>query len=209
MCPTRSGRLTGGQGPDACIDAVGLEAHGTTLDAWYDRAKTAMYLATDRPHALRQAIGACRKGGTVSIPGVYGGWLDKFPLGAAFAKGLTLKMGQTHVHKYMPPLLARIERGEIDPSFVITHRVTLDEAPEMYRTFREKDDDCIKVVMQAALSACTRRKRQLAPARQLVVLGGRAIRWPCEQGRGPARPAVQSAVALVSERRPSARAAPG
>ena len=140
--------LTGGQGPDACIDAVGLEAHGTTLDAWYDRAKTSMYLATDRPHALRQAIGACRKGGTVSIPGVYGGWLDKFPLGAAFAKGLTLKMGQTHMHKYMPPLLERIERGEIDPSFVITHRVTLDDAPEMYRTFREKDDECIKVVMK-------------------------------------------------------------
>ena len=107
--------LTGGQGPDACIDAVGLESHGTTLDAWYDRAKTSMYLATDRPHALRQAIGCCRKGGTVSIPGVYGGWLDKFPLGAAFAKGLTLKMGQTHMHKYMPLLLDRIERGEIDP----------------------------------------------------------------------------------------------
>ena len=103
--------LTGGQGPDACIDAVGLEAHGTTLDAWYDRAKTSMYLATDRPHALRQAISACRKGGTVSIPGVYGGLLDKFPMGAAFAKGLTLKMGQTHVHKYMPPLLERIERA--------------------------------------------------------------------------------------------------
>ena len=101
--------LTGGQGPDACIDAVGLEAHGTTLDAWYDRAKTSTYLATDRPHALRQAISACRKGGTVSIPGVYGGWLDKFPLGAAFAKGLTLKMGQTHMHKYLPALLARIE----------------------------------------------------------------------------------------------------
>ena len=110
--------MTGGQGPDACIDAVGLEAHGTTLDAWYDRAKTSMYLATDRPHALRQAITACRKGGTVSIPGVYGGWLDKFPLGAAFAKGLTLKMGQTHVHKYLPRLLRRIENGEIDPSFV-------------------------------------------------------------------------------------------
>src|SRR5687768_5266280 len=140
--------LTGGQGPDACIDAVGLESHGTTLDAWYDRAKTTMYLATDRPHALRQAINACRKGGTVSIPGVYGGWLDKFPLGPAFAKGLTLKMGQTHVHKYLPVLLDRIERGEIDPSFIITHRVTLDDAPEMYRTFREKSDGCVKVVMK-------------------------------------------------------------
>jgi len=140
--------LTGGQGPDACIDAVGLESHGTTLDAWYDRAKTSLYLATDRPHALRQAINACRKGGVVSIPGVYGGWLDKFPLGAAFAKGLTLKMGQTHMHRYMPPLLERIERGDLDPSFIITHRVGLDDAPGMYQTFREKDDQCIKVVMK-------------------------------------------------------------
>jgi threonine dehydrogenase-like Zn-dependent dehydrogenase len=139
---------TGGQGPDACIDAVGLEAHGTTLDAWYDLAKTSTYLATDRPHALRQAIAACRKGGTVSIPGVYGGWLDKFPLGSAFAKGLTLKMGQTHMHRYLGPLLERIERGEIDPSFIITHRVGLDDAPAMYRTFREKQDHCIKVVMK-------------------------------------------------------------
>ena len=147
--------LTGGQGPDACIDAVGLESHGTTLDAWYDRAKASMYLATDRPHALRQAIGCCRKGGTVSIPGVYGGWLDKFPLGAAFAKGLTLKMGQTHMHKYMPLLLDRIERGEIDPSFIITHRVTLDDAPEMYKTFREKADDCLKVVMKPGTQATT------------------------------------------------------
>ena len=140
--------LTGGQGPDACIDAVGLEAHGTSLDAWYDLAKTSMYMATDRPHALRQAINCCRKGGTVSIPGVYGGLLDKFPLGAAFAKALTLKMGQTHMHQYMPGLLERIERGEIDPSFIITHRVTLEDAPEMYRVFRDKQDDCIKVVMK-------------------------------------------------------------
>ncbi len=140
--------LTGGQGPDACIDAVGLESHGTTLDAWYDRAKSSLYLATDRPHALRQAIGACRKGGTVSIPGVYGGWLDKFPLGAAFAKGLTLKMGQTHMHRYMPKLLGHIERGDIDPAFIITHRVALDDAPEMYQSFREKQDSCIKVVMK-------------------------------------------------------------
>ncbi len=139
---------TGGQGPDACIDAVGLEAHGTTLDAWYDRVKTSTYMATDRSHALRQAIEVCRKGGTVSIPGVYGGWLDKFPLGAAFGKGLTLKMGQTHMHRYLAPLLERIERGEIDPSFVITHRVRLDEAPAMYRTFRNKQDSCIKVVMR-------------------------------------------------------------
>jgi threonine dehydrogenase-like Zn-dependent dehydrogenase len=109
-----------------------------------------MYLATDRPHALRQAINSCRKGGTVSIPGVYGGWLDKFPLGAAFAKGLTLRMGQTHMHKYLRPLLERVERGEIDPSFIITHRMRLEDAPEMYRTFREKEDRCIKVVMKPA-----------------------------------------------------------
>src|SRR5581483_7455194 len=107
--------LTAGRGPDGCIDAVGMEAHGMTVDAIYDRAKQAVKLETDRPHALRQAIQACRKGGVVSIPGVYGGVIDKFPIGAAFAKGLTFKMGQTHVHKYMKPLLDRIRRGDIDP----------------------------------------------------------------------------------------------
>jgi threonine dehydrogenase-like Zn-dependent dehydrogenase len=142
--------LTGGQGPDACIDAVGLEAHGTTLDAWYDTARVSVGLATDRPHALREAIHACRKGGTLSVPGVYAGFLDKFPLGAAFAKGLTLKMGQTHVHKYLPILLDRIARGEIDPSFVITHRAPLDDAPKMYEIFRNKEDHCIKVVFKPA-----------------------------------------------------------
>ncbi len=141
-------QLTGGRGPDACIDAVGLEAHGATLDAYFDRAKTATHLATDRPNALRQAIHACRKGGIVSIPGVYGGFLDKVPLGAAFQKGLTFKMGQTHVMKYMRPLLERIERGEIDPSFVITHRLPLDEAPNAYRLFRDKKNECIKVVLK-------------------------------------------------------------
>jgi len=140
--------LTGGQGPDACIDAVGLEAHGHTLDAWYDLAKTTMMMATDRTHALREAINCCRKGGIVSIPGVYGGWLDKFPLGAAFAKGLTLKMGQTHMHRYMPRLLERIEHGDIDPSAIITHRIPLDDVPRMYRTFRDKQDECIKVVIK-------------------------------------------------------------
>jgi threonine dehydrogenase-like Zn-dependent dehydrogenase len=142
--------MTGGRGPDACIDAVGMEAHGPTLDAYVDKVKAAAFLATDRPNALRQAIHACRKGGIVSIPGVYGGFLDKVPFGAAFGKGLTLKMGQTHVHKYLPVLLERIERGDIDPSFVITHRVTLDDAPTMYHTFREKQDHCIKVVMKPA-----------------------------------------------------------
>jgi threonine dehydrogenase-like Zn-dependent dehydrogenase len=141
--------LTGGRGPDACIDAVGLEAHGgPTIDAVYDRVKTAAFLATDRAAALRQAIHACRKGGTVSIPGVYGGFLDKVPFGAAFGKGLTLKMGQTHMMRYLTPLLERIERQEIDPSFVITHRIPLEDAPEAYRTFRDKRDGCIKVVMK-------------------------------------------------------------
>jgi len=139
--------MTGGLGPDACIDAVGLEAHGATLDAYIDKAKAAAFLATDRPNALRQAIHACRKGGTVSIPGVYGGLLDKVPFGAAFQKGLTMKMGQTHVMRYMKPLLDRIERGEIDPSFVITHRVPLEHAPQAYRVFRDKQDHCIKVVL--------------------------------------------------------------
>jgi threonine dehydrogenase-like Zn-dependent dehydrogenase len=139
---------TGGQGPDACIDAVGLEAHGATIDAWYDKVKTSAYMATDRASALRQAIHACRKGGTVSIPGVYGGFVDKVPLGAAFGKGLTLRMGQTHVHRYLALLLDRINREEIDPSFVITHRIKLDDAPEAYETFKRKQDDCIKVVMR-------------------------------------------------------------
>jgi threonine dehydrogenase-like Zn-dependent dehydrogenase len=140
--------MTGGQGPDACIDAVGLEAHGATLDAYVDRVKAAAYLATDRPNALRQAIQCCRKGGIVSIPGVYGGFLDKVPFGAAFQKGLTFRMGQTHVMKYMRPLLASIERGEIDPSFVITHRLPLDDAPAGYQMFRDKQDACIKVVLK-------------------------------------------------------------
>jgi threonine dehydrogenase-like Zn-dependent dehydrogenase len=137
-----------GHGPDACIDAVGLEAHGTTLDYYYDKARTATFMATDRITALRQAINACRKGGTVSIPGVYGGFLDKLPFGAAFHKGLTLKMGQTHMMRYMAPLLDRVAKNEIDPSFVITHRLRLDDAPQAYRMLRDKSDDCIKVVMR-------------------------------------------------------------
>jgi threonine dehydrogenase-like Zn-dependent dehydrogenase len=140
--------LTGGRGPDACIEAVGMEAHGTGIDALYDRAKMAMYLTTDRLHALRQALHVCRKGGTVSIPGVYGGFLDKVPFGAAFAKGLTLKMGQTHVHRYLRPLLKRIVQGDIDPGFVITHRLRLDDAPHGYEIFRDKKDQCIKIVLR-------------------------------------------------------------
>lgn len=141
-------QMTGGNGPDACIDAVGLEAHGTGVDLVYDNARQKARMTTDRPHVLRQAMQACRKGGTVSIPGVYGGLLDKLPFGAAFAKGLTFKMGQTHVHRYLHPLLERIENGEIDPSFVITHRLSLDEAPHGYDIFKHKEDECIKVVLK-------------------------------------------------------------
>jgi threonine dehydrogenase-like Zn-dependent dehydrogenase len=140
--------LTGGQGPDRCIDAVGMEAHGFGIDAWYDRAKTGLKLQTDRPTALRKVLQACRKGGTVSIPGVYGGVLDKVNLGAAFNKGLTLRMGQTHMHRYMEPLLRRIEAGEIDTTRLISHRLELADAPDAYRTFRDKEDGCIKVVMR-------------------------------------------------------------
>jgi threonine dehydrogenase-like Zn-dependent dehydrogenase len=140
--------MTGGRGPDACIDAVGMEAHGTTVDALYDRAKQAVRLETDRPHVLRQAIQACRKGGTVSVPGVYGGFVDKFPIGAAFAKGLTFKMGQTHVPRYMNRLMQHIQAGDIDPSFVITHRLNIDNAADGYRTFRYDPEECVKVVMK-------------------------------------------------------------
>jgi threonine dehydrogenase-like Zn-dependent dehydrogenase len=139
--------MTGGRGPDACIDAVGLEATGHGIPGTYDRAKAAAFLATDRPTVLRQAIQACRKGGTVSVPGVYGGLLDKLNFGAAFGKGLRFRMGQTHMHHYMRPLLERIQRGEIDPSEIITHRVGLHEAPRMYKTFLEKQDHCVKVVL--------------------------------------------------------------
>lgn len=140
--------MTGGRGPDSCMDAVGLEAHGTSIGAIYDRIKATTFLATDRPNVLRQAIMAVRKGGTVSIPGVYGGLLDKIPMGAAFNKGITMKMGQTHVQKYLKPLLSRIQDGDIDPSFIITHRLSLDEAPEGYTKFKHKQDNCIKVVLK-------------------------------------------------------------
>jgi len=141
-------QMTGGMGPDSCIDAVGMEAHGHSIGALYDRAKQAVRLETDRPEVLRQTIQACRKGGTISIPGVYGGFIDKVPIGTAFAKGLTIKMGQTHVQKYLRPLFDRIQKGEIDPSFVITHRLELKDAPNAYSIFEKKQDDCIKVVMR-------------------------------------------------------------
>ena len=127
------------------IDAVGMESHGHGIDWYSDRAKQMLGVSFDRPFALRQCIQACRKGGTVSIPGVYGGFLDNFPMGAAFGKGLTFRMGQTHMMKYMPKLLEHIQKGEIDPATIITHRLSLQDAPGAYRTFRDKDDKCIKV----------------------------------------------------------------
>ena len=145
--------MTGGRGPDRCIDAVGAEAHGTgSLDAVVDRAKQAVKLSFDRPHVLRQAIMACRKGGTLSVPGAYFGLLDKIPFGAVFGKGLTMKTGQTHVQRYLAPLLEKIENGEIDPSFVITHRIPLEAAPEAYEKFRKKVDGCIKVVIKPGMN---------------------------------------------------------
>lgn len=140
--------LTGGRGPDSCIDAVGLESHGVSPDAILDRVKAAVYLATDRPHALRQAIHCCRKGGTVSVPGVYGGLLDKFNFGAAFGKGLTFKMGQTNMHKYLKPLLNAVQEGKIDPSFVISHRLTLEDAPKAYDKFNSEKDTWRKVILK-------------------------------------------------------------
>jgi threonine dehydrogenase-like Zn-dependent dehydrogenase len=140
--------MTAGRGPDACIDAVGMEGHAPGVAGAYDRVKTALYLETDRPVALRQAILACRSGGTISVAGVYGGFIDKFPMGAIVNRSLTIRSGQTHVHRYMRPLLERIEKGEIDPTFVITHRMRLEEAPQGYEMFGHKEDDCLKVVLR-------------------------------------------------------------
>jgi len=140
--------LTGGRGPDACIDAVGMEAHAHHSFAYaYDRMKQAMMLESDRPVALREAIMACRSGGTISVAGVYGGLIDKFPAGALMNRSLTIRTGQTHVQRYMRQLLTRIEKGEIDPSFIISHRMKLEQAPAAYRMFRDKQDDCVKVVL--------------------------------------------------------------
>jgi threonine dehydrogenase-like Zn-dependent dehydrogenase len=143
----RLNELTGGRGPDACIDAVGMEAHGPTAMYAYDRAKQALMLETDRPIALREAVQACRNGGTVSVIGVYGGFIDKFPMGSLMNRSLTIRTGQCHVQRYMRPLLERIQRGEIDPSFVITHRLRLEDAPTGYDMFLHKRDNCEKVVL--------------------------------------------------------------
>jgi threonine dehydrogenase-like Zn-dependent dehydrogenase len=140
--------MTGGRGPDACIDAVGMEAHMHGLVGAYDRAKQAMKLSTERPGVLRQAIQACRKGGTVSVPGVYGGFVDKLPFGAIVNKAITIKSGQTHVQRYMRPLLERIARGEFDPSFIVSHRLSLDDAPLGYEMFKNKEEECTKVVLK-------------------------------------------------------------
>ena len=140
--------MTGGRGPDGCIDAIGMEAHSPGIQYAYDRAKQAMMLETDRPIALRQAIMACRSGGTVSVIGVYGGFIDKFPMGSVVNRSLTIKAGQTHMQRYMRPLLERIRKGEIDPSFVITHQMPLDEAPKGYEIFVNKQDECMKVVLK-------------------------------------------------------------
>jgi threonine dehydrogenase-like Zn-dependent dehydrogenase len=141
--------LTAGKGPEKCIDAVGMEAHASrSIDSMYDRAKQAVMLETDRPHVLREMIYVCRPAGTLSVPGVYGGLIDKIPFGASMNKGLTWRMGQTHVNRWTDDLLRRIQEGQIDPSFVITHTVPLADGPGMYKTFRDKEDGCIKVVLK-------------------------------------------------------------
>jgi len=145
----RLNELTQGKGPEKCIDAVGMESHATrSIDAMYDRVKQAVMLETDRPHVLREMIYVCRPGGVLSIPGVYGGLIDKIPFGASLNKGLTWRMGQTHVKRWTDDLLRRIREGQIDPSFVITHTASLEDGPGLYKTFREKQDGCIKVVLK-------------------------------------------------------------
>ncbi len=146
----RMNDLTDGKGPEKCIDATGMESHVTIAlpDTIYDRAKQMMGVETDRPHVLREMIYVCRPAGTISIPGVYAGLVDKIPMGQAMNKGLTFRMGQTHVHRWSNDLLRRIEEGQIDPSFVITHTARLEDGPEMYKVFRDKQDSCVKVVLK-------------------------------------------------------------
>ena len=140
--------ITAGRGADVCVDAVGMEAMGHTIDAAYDRVKAALYMTTDRGHALRQAIHCCRKAGTISMPGVYGGFMDKFPIGALMQKGLTLRTGQTHVPAIIRQLADRVSRGEVDPSFIITHRMKLDDAATGYDEFANNQNACVKVVLK-------------------------------------------------------------
>jgi threonine dehydrogenase-like Zn-dependent dehydrogenase len=152
--------MTGGRGPDSCIDAVGLEAHGHGFFATYDKVKQATRMGTDRPTALREAILACRNGGTLSVPGVYGGFLDKVPFGAIVNKALTVKTGQTHVQRYLRPLLDLIEQGRIDPSFIISHHLPLEDAPRGFQMFRDKQDQCTKIVLKPGM------KRETRPGRE-------------------------------------------
>ncbi|MDB5382903.1 MAG: fdh2 [Rhodospirillales bacterium] len=146
----RLNELTDGKGPEKCIDAVGMESHVSPWqpDTIYDRAKQMLMLESDRPHVLREMIYVCRPAGVISVPGVYGGLIDKFPMGLAMNKGLTFRMGQTHVNRWTDDLLRRIEEGQIDPSFVITHTARLEDGPEMYKVFRDKQDSCVKVVLK-------------------------------------------------------------
>jgi threonine dehydrogenase-like Zn-dependent dehydrogenase len=144
--------MTGGIGPDACIDAVGMESHGFALDNIVDQLKVSVKLGTDRPHALRQVIMACRKGGRVSIPGVYGGMADKFPLGALMEKGLTVKTGQTHVQRYTKELLKRVLDGEIDTTFLISHRLSLEDAAQGYKLFKDEPNETTKVVLKPGMT---------------------------------------------------------
>jgi threonine dehydrogenase-like Zn-dependent dehydrogenase len=149
----RLNEITHGKGPEKCIDAVGLEAHATaTLDSMYDKAKQSVMLETDRPHVLREMMYVCRPAGVLSVAGVYGGLLDKIPFGAYMNKGLTMRTGQTHVNRWTDDLLRRIEEGQIDPSFVITHKIGLEDGPEMYKTFRDKEDGCVKVFISPGRS---------------------------------------------------------
>jgi threonine dehydrogenase-like Zn-dependent dehydrogenase len=150
----RLNELTHGKGPEKCIDAVGMEAHvSRSIDSLYDRAKQALMLESDRPHVLREMMYVCRPAGVLSIPGVYGGLSDKIPFGMAMNKGLSIRTGQTHVNRWTDELLQRISLGQIDPSFVITHSVPLEQGPEMYKTFRDKQDGCIKVVLKPQAAA--------------------------------------------------------
>ena len=150
--------MTGGRGPDACIDAVGMEAHGHGFFAAYDKVKQGLRMQTDRPTALREAIMACRNGGTLSIPGVYGGFIDKVPFGSIVNKALTVKTGQTHVQRYLQPLLQLIEQGRIDPSFVISHHLSLEDAPEGFAMFNDKRDACTKIVLNPGMERTPRGK---------------------------------------------------
>lgn len=152
--PEMLNEMTGGRGPDSCIDCVGLEANGHVhgIQYIYDRAKQAVMAESDRPIVLREAMRACRNGGTISVPGVYGGLIDKVPFGSVMNRSLTIKTGQTHVHRYMQPLLERIQKGEIDPTFIITHHLPLGAAPEAFKTFNDKQDECIKVVLKPGMA---------------------------------------------------------